>query len=141
MISRPSTGEPSRRRPRERGFGLIELAIAIFVLAIGVLGLAALTPMGTRSAAKSGEVTRASELASSLAERLLATPYGHADLTSGTHQSTANPYPGGYYLSWVVEEDQPIASCKRITVTVRWPAPSAANRADLVIVSPRANGL
>jgi Tfp pilus assembly protein PilV len=140
MIS-PTTPRPRPHHQGERGFGLLELAFALVVLAIGVLGLAALAPMGTRSAAKSGEVTRASELASQTAERLLATPYSDADLTSGTHQSPGNPQPGGYHVSWSVEDDQPIASCKRVTVAVRWPTPSAANRAELVIVTPRANDL
>ncbi|MEO5616181.1 MAG: prepilin-type N-terminal cleavage/methylation domain-containing protein [Candidatus Eisenbacteria bacterium] len=141
MKAHGSALDPSRDRVAQRGFGLIELAIAIVVLAIGVLGLAALMPMGTRSAAKSGEVTRASELASSLAERLLATPYGDPDLTNGSHQATPYPISGGYYLTWVVEDDQPIISCKRVTITIRWPSPAAANSAQLVIVSPRANDL
>lgn len=141
MNSRGPAAEPSRGRIPERGFSLIELAMAIVVLAIGVLGLAALMPMGTRSAAKSGEVTRASELASALAERLLATPYSDPDLASGTHQATPWPQQGGYYLTWVVEDSQPIANCKRVTVTIRWPSPSSPNKAQLVIVSPRANDL
>lgn len=130
-----------RSRGPESGFGLLELAMAIMVLAIGILGLAALTPMGTRSAAKSGEVTRASELASAQAEKLLATPYGDPDLAAGNHQATPYPTPGGYYLDWRVEEDQPIPLCKRVTLTIRWPEPTSANQARLVIVCPRANDL
>jgi prepilin-type N-terminal cleavage/methylation domain-containing protein len=141
MTRQGTAGETSRGRLSERGFGLIELAVAIVVLAIGVLGLAALMPMGTRSAAKSGEVTRASELASAQAEKLLATPYSDPDLAPGAHQATPYPHSGGYYLTWVVEDNEPIASCKRVTVTIRWPSPSAPNKAQLVIVSPRANDL
>lgn len=133
------TQSHARMRHRESGFGLLEVAMAIVVLAVGILGLAALTPMGTRSAAKSGEVTRASELASALAERLLSTPYGNPDLAVGPHQATPYPSPGGYYLTWQVEEDQPIPLCKRVTITIQWPDPSSANQAHLVIVCPRAN--
>lgn len=123
----------------DRGFGLLELALALVVLAIGVLGLAALMPAGTRSAAHSGEETRASELASQLAEKLLATPYHDADLTAGSHTASPAPAPGGYFLTWVVEADQPISQCKRITITARWPQASGPNQAQLVIVNPRAN--
>jgi type IV pilus assembly protein PilV len=130
---------PLAARNSERGFGLIELAIALVVLAIGVLGLASLMPAGTRSAAKSGEVTRASELASQLAERLLSTPYFDPDLDAGSHTSTPSPAPGGYYLTWVVEPDQPFTSCKRVTVSVHWPSASGPNQAQLVVVNPRAN--
>jgi len=132
-------GETARHRIPERGFGLIELAIALVVLAIGVLGLAAVIPAGTRSTAKSGEVTRASEMASQVAERLLATPYSHAELDPGTHNSTTWPMSGNYYVSWFVEADQPIAACKRVTVRVRWPSPAGPGKTDLVIVSPKAN--
>ena len=140
MHSNEPAGESARRRIPERGFGLIELAIALMVLAIGVLGLAALIPMGTKSTAKSGEVTRGSQIAAQMAEQLLDTPYGHADLTNGTHQG-AWPAAGGYYVGWTVEDDQPITACKRITVRVSWPQPSGPGRAQLVIVNPNANDL
>jgi type IV pilus modification protein PilV len=137
-LSMHSPGHPARRSDRsQRGFGLIEVAIAIVVLAIGVLGLASLMPAGTRSAAQSGDVTRASELASKLAEHLLSLPWSNADLSSGTHDDSTYPWPGGYYVTYVVEDDQPIANCKRITITARWPSPTSANTSRLVIVNPR----
>jgi prepilin-type N-terminal cleavage/methylation domain-containing protein len=136
----PSTQRERARGP-ESGFGLLELSMAIVVLAIGILGLAALTPMSTKSAASSGEVTRASEVASAQAEKLLATPYGDPNLSAGDHTAASNPSPGGYYLTWRVEDDQPIPLCKRVTVTVRWPQATSANQARLVIVCPRANDL
>jgi hypothetical protein len=94
-------------------------------------------PAGTRSAAQSGDVTRASEVTSKLAERLLSVPWSHADLSTGTHNDTTYPWPGGYYVSYVVEDDQPIANCKRITITAHWPTATSANTSRLVIVNPR----
>lgn len=131
---------PAARRPHacsQRGFGLIEVAIALVVLAIGILGLASLMPAGTRSTAQSGDLTRASELTSKVAERLLSVPWSHTDLTSGTHHDTTYPWPGGYYVSYVVEDDQPFSNCKRITITTRWPSPSSAHRTQLVVINPR----
>jgi len=137
-----SSQSPRRRsRGPESGFGLLELCMAMVVLAVGILGLASLAPMGTRSAAQSGEMTRASELASAQAEKLLATPYGNPDLLAGDHQLMTFPIGGDYYVTWRVEDDQPIPLCKRVTVTVRWPQPASANQARLVIVCPRANDL
>lgn len=126
-----------RLRGSQRGFGLIEVAIALVVLSIGVLGLASLMPAGSRSTARSGDLTRASELTSKVAERLLAVPWSHTDLSAGNHNDSTYPWPGGYYVSYVVEDDQPIANCKRITISTRWPNPSSANRTRLVIVNPR----
>ncbi len=126
-------------RSSERGFGLLEVAIALVVLSIGILGLAAILPAGTRSAAKSGDLTRASELTSRLAEKLLATPYSNAGLSAGTHLDSPYPAVGSYYLSYSVEDDQPISNCKRITITAHWPQPDSPNPLKLVIVNPRAN--
>ena len=129
---------PARRLDRsQRGFGLIEVAIALVILAIGVLGLASLMPAGTRSTAQSGDVTRASELTAKVAERLLSVPWSHADLSSGTHNDSTYPWPGGYYVSYVVEDDQPITNCKRITITAHWPSPTSAHTSRLVVVNPR----
>jgi type IV pilus assembly protein PilV len=119
-----------------RGFTLIEVMVALVVFAVGVLSLAMLIPLGTKGISRSGETTRASELSVAAMEKLLATPYDDDDLTAGTHTDTANPYNGSYYITWVVEVDQPITSCKRITVRVRWPMSNSATNVRLVGVKP-----
>ena len=127
------------RRP-QAGFTLVEVLVALMVFVIGVLSIAAMMPSGTRSVNRSGDETRGSELASARAERLLSTSYTDAGLTSGSHFDPANPYNGKYYVSWSVEDDQPMAQCKRVTVTVRWPTALSAPGASVVIVVPRSGG-
>lgn len=128
-----------RHRSDNRGFTVIEVLIALIVFAIGALSVAALIPAGTKSNTSAGEETRASETGAACVEKLLASPYNSATLTPGGHADPANPYPGSYYVTWNVEENQPINLCKRITVTVRWPLANSANRVRLVAVTPRAN--
>src|SRR5215813_9472696 len=123
-------------RSFEAGFTLIEAMVALVVFSIGILGLAALAPIGSRAVSSAGRLTRASELCSNTAENLLALPYDDADLTSGAHNDPGNPYPGTYYVSWDVEDDQPVPNSKRITVTVRWPSTTSAILQRLVIVNP-----
>lgn len=134
----------NRRRPHgpvgTRGFTLVEVMIALVVLSIGVLALASLMPMGTKKISNSASRTRASELAATRAERLLATPYADSTLTAGTHDDDENPHEGQYYLSWTVEDDVPITSCKRITVFARWPSASSSLNTRVVVVTPRAGG-
>ncbi len=83
-----------RTRARDAGFTLVEAMVALVVFSIGILGLAALMPIGSRTVSSAGRQTRASELCSNAAENLLALPYDAPDLTSGTHDDPGNPFPG-----------------------------------------------
>jgi hypothetical protein len=114
--------------------------IALAIFAIGIMALGALMPMGSKKISTSAGRTRASELTATCAEKLLATPYADPDLTAGTHQDPGNPYPGGFYVTWTVEDDAPISQCKRVTVVTRWPLPASPLSARLVVVTPQAGG-
>jgi type IV pilus modification protein PilV len=127
-------------RIRSEGFTLVEVLVALMVFVVGVLSIAAMMPTGSQSVNRSGDETRASELASACAERLLSTSYTDADLTSGVHLDTANPHDGKYYVGWSVQNDQPMPLCKRATVTVRWPTSASAPGASVVVVVPRSGG-
>jgi type IV pilus assembly protein PilV len=138
MSARQVSGRRSLVR-RGDGFTLVEVMVALVVFAIGVLAMATLIPFGTRSATRSGESTRASEIASSAMERLLDTPYSDSELSAGAHTDTANPYQGSYYVTWNVEDDQPDSLCKRITITVRWPLATSNTSLRLVGITPESN--
>lgn len=126
-------------RPQS-GFTLIEIMFAMVIFAIGVMGLMACVPMASNRVMKSGAQTRASSLAAEKAEELLTVPYGHSSLTAGTHLDPANPQPGNYFTRWVVENDKPLASCKRITITVARGTVSNFPVVRLVIVTPQSGG-
>jgi prepilin-type N-terminal cleavage/methylation domain-containing protein len=132
---------PKRPTARDsRGFTLIEVLVALIVFAVGALALAVCIPLGTNKIGKAGQQTRASTLASERAEALLMTPYGHGDLTAGTHDDPANPQDGIYYVRWVVEDNQPITRCKRVTVKVARGAAGNTPQAQVVIVNPESGG-
>jgi len=101
------------------GFTLLEILVAVVVFTIGSLALAFSIGRGMHSVSESGQKTRASAIASQRTENLLAASHSDPLLTAGTHNDAANPYPGNYFVSWSVENDQPITGCKRITVMVR----------------------
>jgi len=128
------------RRHPQAGFTLIEIMFAMVIFAIGVMALMACVPMASKRVMTSGAQTRAASIASESAEELLTVPYGHASLTSGTHNDPANPHDGNYYTRWTVEDDQPLASCKRITITVARGAVTNIPVVRLVIVTPQSGG-
>ena len=132
---------PAARPARtQAGFTLIEIMFAMVIFSIGVLALMACIPMASKGVMKSGAQTRAASIASEAAENLLTVPYGNATLTSGTHNDPANPHDGLYYTRWVVEDDQPLTSCKRITITVARGAVANTPVVTLVVVTPQSGG-
>jgi len=121
-----------------RGFMLVEVVIAVVVFAIGALTLASVIPLGMHSSHAASQQSRASELVARKAEQLLSTPYSDDELTAATHADANNPLPGDYYLQWTVENDQPITSCKRVTIQVSRLSATAAPIARVVVVKPEA---
>lgn len=136
-LRRAGAGSPAGLRG-ERGFTLVELAVSLGVFMVGALTLALVMPMATRRLENATMQTRASQLAAECSEHILATPWDHDDLTSGTHDDPGNPRDGRYYVRWSVETDQPIASCKRVTVSVSRGSTAGVALAQIVVVVPRA---
>lgn len=122
------------------GFTLVEVLVAMILFTVGVLSIATLMPFGSRSVNKAADQTRGSELVAVCAERLLTTVYSDSTLAAGMHSDPVNPYYGSYYIKWNVEDDQPMVSCKRITVTAAWPASTSSVGANVVIVIPKSAG-
>lgn len=112
--------------------------MSLVVFAVGVLALAAVIPMGFKRNNTAAQQSRASELAASCAERLLQSPFAEPDLASGSHDDGENPRVGNYYLQWEVEDDQPITSCKRITIKVRINSITAPVVESMVVVASEA---
>lgn len=68
------------------GFTLVEVLVALFVVALGVVGAAALQTLAVRSARDASHLSEATRLARSLAERMRANPHALA------LPDAANPY-------------------------------------------------
>lgn len=132
-----STHAGARRDP---GFTLIEVMFALIIFSTGMLMLALCVPMATKRIMKAGSQTRSSAIASETAEELLTVPYDHNDLTAGTHTDPANPHDGIYYVKWAVEDDMPLANCKRITVYVARNSVNAIPEVRIVVVTPQSGG-
>lgn len=147
MTDQPAARAKAPRRTRagsrtgirgENGFTLVEVAISLGVFMVGALTLALVMPLATRRLETSMMQTRASQLAAECGEHILATPWDHDDLVSGTHNDPGNPRDGVYFVRWNVETDQPIASCKRVTVGVSRISTAGTVLVQLVVVVPRA---
>ena len=75
---------------RQRGVSLIEVLIAVLIFSIGMLGLAGLIVVSTRSTHVAYQRTQVTFLANSMAERMSANPDG---VWSGNYNSNGYPVP------------------------------------------------
>jgi len=99
---------------KEKGFTLVEVTIALAILAIGILSL---YTMQTRAIYGNSIANSFSNLTISNTdqiEQLYAAPYDSPNLTQGSHSSVQ----GGMSVEWDVLDDNPINGCKLVTVKV-----------------------
>ncbi len=97
-------------KPRQSGFTILEVMIAISILAIGLLAVFSGQNMAIRGNDRASHLTEGMTLAQDRMEELLASPY--ASVTTGTGTQ------GNYSIAWTVYDDDPINNTKRIVVTV-----------------------
>ena len=70
MLEKTIRDSPLRTTNYEKGFSLLELIIAIGVLAIGLVGILQIFPVGLRASYRSGMMTKAAFLAQNKMEEL-----------------------------------------------------------------------
>ena len=80
----------SPMHPNQSGFNLVEVLIALVVLAVGLLGLAALQNMGLRLGHESYERTQATLLIDEIIDRMRANPSG---VEAGNYATTLTSIP------------------------------------------------
>ena len=119
-------GTEIRAMQNDAGFTLIEVLIAISILAVGLLGVAAMQTSAIQVNSAAGRMTTRMNWAQDKMEELKALPFSDpwleaagnpsgVDSAGNTHQETTSD---GYTVSWNVTDDSPVPNTKRIVVTV-----------------------
>ena len=98
---RTPPASPARARGDRRGFTLIEVVVAIMILAVGVLGLAATSSVVTRQIGGGGQQNNAANLAASRFERMRARTC--TALTSAAAASTVNGISERWFVTTVAD--------------------------------------
>ncbi len=104
----------------QRGFGLIEIMIAMILFGIGISLAMRTLPQSNVATTRGRNISKATNLAQQKVEELLSVPYSDADLNAGTHADPTNPIDLHFTRSWVVADDAPVAGMKQVNVTVIW---------------------
>jgi len=99
-------------KARQNGFTILEVMIAISILAIGLLAVFSSQNMAIQGNNRANRLTEAMTLAQDKVEELLALPFANVNATG----SPVND-PGGYTITWTVNNG-PITNTLLINVTV-----------------------
>jgi type IV pilus assembly protein PilV len=102
----------------EKGFTLIEVLLAMSILAIGLLGLAALQITASNGNALAKKNSLAVSLAEDKIENYKNTLYN--SIVGGVVTETNLPAGAIYTRTTTIEVDKPISGVKTITVKVAW---------------------
>ena len=106
---------------RSKGFSLVEVVIALFILAISLLALAGLMVSTTRNNSFGGHMTEAATIVQDKLEQLRGSPW--ASIIAGA--DTAVGATGiSYARSWTVAAN-PTGDQRWVTITVNWTDPTA----------------
>ncbi len=107
---------------RNNAFTLIEITIALLVVAIGLVGVLTLFPVGFDASGRAAKITEATFLAQELLED--AKRVGYTGFTAGTtlNEVFAAPYTNYEYDMFTY--DTGVIDLKEIVVRVYWPSNS-----------------
>lgn len=110
-------GGPGGRAGYRPGFTIIEVLVAVVVVALGFMAAASMVISSTRSTGFSKSRTAALYLAESKLEQLAREKY--ADVTGEPNDSQVpDEHKRFYSRAWVVEANKPANHMKTVTVTV-----------------------
>ena len=112
-------------RSDESGATLIELMMALVVLALGVLAVSQMFPAGARSQLKDSLMSSASYYAQETLEDVGTKTWADAELAPGRHPPGADEDTLGTHGTWLRHYDvadmaAPLDNLRKVTVTVRW---------------------
>lgn len=117
----------------QRGFSLLEMLVAITILAVGLLGIAGLQGTTIRRNVSAMRNTEATALIEDKIEEYRNTPY--ANITVGTETDPNLGSSGIYTRTSTVQENAPLNDTKTITVQVSWSDPTTRQFSFQTIVS------
>jgi type IV pilus assembly protein PilV len=108
------------RFKQSRGFTLLEVMIALVILAIGLLGLAGLQIMAIKGNSFGQQMTAASTLAQNQLEALRES----AGSLSNGNDTVTDQNGITYTRTWTVAANQPQTNMDTVDITVSWTGPT-----------------
>lgn len=108
----------------QKGFTLLELLIALVILAIGLLGLAGLHITAIKGNVSGFKLSTASAIAQERIEELKALDPASAALSAGIHNDVPVTVQGrAYNRSYTIQDNTPVTGISTILFTISWVEP------------------
>ena len=125
----------------EKGFTLLEVMIAVAILAFGILAVASMQTSSMYGDSVANRLTEGTGWAGSKMEELLAIPETDARLSTGTHgPETVMSGVSRYEVNWEVIDSvdslNPLEDAKLIVVTVTWQDKGNPKSTELRCIRP-----
>lgn len=117
---------------RERGFSMVEVMIALIVMAIGIFSVARMFPAGARGQVQDRLTIGANDYVQEKVEYLRGLTWSSPDLTDGRHpagtatESCGNGRWQRFYV--VTTMASPLDNLKKVDVTVTWSGAGVSDR-------------
>jgi type IV pilus modification protein PilV len=108
---------------RAEGFSLIEVLVALCILAISLLALAGLMVTTTRNNSSGGHMTEAATFGQDVLERLRGAPW--ASIVAGADTRVGSTGVS-YARSWTVTDNATVTQ-RWVTITVQWTDPAKSS--------------
>ena len=118
---------------KEGGFTLVEVIVAVSILAIGLLAVASMQTSAITGNYRAYKVTEGTTWAQDRLEQIMATDYdaivsGGPEL-KGEHNE--------YSISWTVTQLSGVSNAKRIAVTAQWTEKGVPKASGVTSVKPQ----
>lgn len=136
---------PRTRQNRQSGFNLIEVMVALGILAFGILAIASMQETSLRTTGKAYNLTDGTSVAMDAMEDLIAKAYNDNDLdrtVNGDYELWPDDPPDRFTIDYAVttDADDPNlpSGCKEIRVRVTWTDAGGGSRStELVCTKQR----
>ena len=121
------------KRFKDEGFSLVEMLVAISILAVGLLGMAALQGTAIRGNALGMRNTEAIALIEDKIEYYKNTPY--TNIAEGTTTETGLGSGSIFTRTTTIQKDVPVNDTKTISVQVSWSDPVSHSISYQTVIS------